>query len=127
MYPDELFYSEEHEWVKKEKNNIVKIGITDYAQNELGEVVYVELPEIGEEFEINDTICEVESVKSVSPIYSPVSGKIVEINLELENQPDLINSSPYEDGWLYKMHILDEDEFGNLLSSDEYKKHIGNL
>jgi glycine cleavage system H protein len=127
MYPEELYYSEEHEWVKKEKNHIVTIGITEYAQKELGEIVYVELPELSTEVEVNDTACEIESVKSVSPIYSPLSGKITEVNSELENQPDLINSSPYEDGWLYKMHILDDDEFGNLLSADEYKKHISNL
>ncbi len=116
-----LKYSKEHEWVKVE-GNIAKIGISDYAQSSLGDIVFVELPEVGREVSADESIGVIESVKAVSDIYTPVSGKIVEVNTELEDAPETINESPYEQGWIYTIELTDADEAEQLLSAEEYQQ-----
>lgn len=118
---EDLLYTETHEWVLK-KNGIARIGITDYAQQHLTDVVYVELPEVGKAFKKGDEIATIESVKSVSEVYAPISGEITAINERLENEPELINQSPYDDGWLFEMKIEDEGELDSLLSPSSYEK-----
>ena len=118
---EDLLYTETHEWVLR-KNGIVRIGITDYAQEHLTDIVYIELPEIGKVFKRGDEIATIESVKSVSEIYAPVSGEVTAINERLENEPELINQSPYDDGWLFEMKIEDEGELDSLLSPSSYEK-----
>ncbi|HVN67001.1 MAG TPA: glycine cleavage system protein GcvH [Candidatus Sulfotelmatobacter sp.] len=120
-YPADLKYSKEHEWVKV-NGKVAAIGITHYAQDSLGDVVYVELPAVGKEFKAMQEFGVVESVKSVSTLYCPVSGKVVERNTALENKPELVNSSPYGDGWIIKVELADPAELNNLLSADDYQK-----
>ncbi|HEX6593392.1 MAG TPA: glycine cleavage system protein GcvH [Bacillota bacterium] len=121
--PKELLYSEEHEWVMKEDQQ-VRIGITDFAQDELGDIVFVELPEVGEEVEADEPFGSVESVKTVSELYAPVSGKVVKVNEELEDSPEFVNESPYEKAWMIVVEPANEKEFDDLLSADEYKQFI---
>lgn len=121
--PKELLYSEEHEWVKTEDGN-VRIGITFFAQSELGDIVFVELPEVGDEVEVDESFGSVESVKTVSELYSPVSGKVVEVNEELEDSPELVNESPYEEAWMIVVELSDESELEDLLSDEEYQEFI---
>ena len=113
--PSEFKYSKEHEWVKIE-NNVATIGITEYAQNELGDIVFVELPETDDELNEGDTFGSVESVKTVSELYAPISGKIVEVNEELEDSPEFVNESPYEKAWMVKIEISDDSQLEELLS-----------
>ena len=120
-YPQNLKYSKEHEWVKVD-GKIATVGITDYAQDSLGDVVYVELPPPGKEFIAMQEFGVVESVKSVSSLYSPISGKVIETNQALDSHPEKINDSPYEDGWIMKLEIKDPSELGSLLSDEEYLK-----
>ncbi len=120
--PSGLKYSREHEWVRVE-GNIAVIGITDFAQSELGDVVYVELPEAGAEVEANNTFGVVESVKAVSDLFAPVSGVVVEANTTLEDQPELVNSEPYEDGWMIRVEMKDESELNDLLEADSYRAY----
>lgn len=120
---DDLKYTDTHEWLKLEKNN-AKVGITDHAQEELTDIVFVELPKEGKEVKKGDELCVVESVKSVSEIYSPVSGKITKINSELEDAPETVNESPYDDGWLVEIEVSDKSEIEDLLDSEAYKKNI---
>ncbi|GEN29829.1 glycine cleavage system H protein [Cerasibacillus quisquiliarum] len=122
-FPKELLYSEEHEWVKKEDGK-VRIGITDFAQDELGDIVFVELPEVGEEVEADEPFGSVESVKTVSELYAPVSGKVVEVNEDLEDSPEFVNESPYEKAWMIVVEVSDESELDKLMSSDEYKAMV---
>lgn len=122
--PSELKYSKEHEWVKVE-GNTVTIGITEYAQGELGDIVFVELPEVVDEINEGDTFGSVESVKTVSELYAPVSGKVVESNEELEDSPEFVNESPYEKAWMVKVELSDESQLDDLLSADQYKEMIG--
>ncbi len=121
--PSGLKYSREHEWVRVE-GNIAVIGITDFAQSELGDVVYVELPEGGTEVEANNTFGVVESVKAVSDLFAPVSGVVVEANTTLEDQPELVNSEPYEDGWMIRVEMKDESELSDLLEADSYRAYV---
>jgi glycine cleavage system H protein len=121
--PKDLLYSEEHEWVKKEDNK-VRIGITDFAQDELGDIVFVELPEVGEEIELDEPFGSVESVKTVSELYAPISGKVVEVNEELEDSPEFVNESPYEKAWMIVVEPSNNDEMDDLLSSDKYEEFI---
>ncbi|WCJ28502.1 Glycine cleavage system H protein [Euphorbia peplus] len=116
-----LKYAESHEWVKVDGNSAT-VGITDHAQDHLGDVVYVELPEVGATVTQGDGFGAVESVKATSDINSPVSGKVVEVNEELNNSPGLVNSSPYEKGWIIKVEVSDANELKNLKDSDEYSK-----
>jgi glycine cleavage system H protein len=122
-FPKDLKYSKEHEWTRIEDGKAI-IGITDHAQEELGDVVFVELPEVGSEVEQMGTFGVVESVKAVSDLYSPVTGEVLEINEALKEEPELINSDPYGDGWLIVVKISDEDEIDALLSVEEYEAFI---
>ncbi|GAB7387137.1 glycine cleavage system protein GcvH [Bacillaceae bacterium] len=121
--PKELKYSEEHEWVRVEGNRAY-IGITDFAQSELGDIVFVELPEVGDEVQQGSTFGSVESVKTVSDLYSPVSGKVVEVNEELADAPELINESPYEKGWMIVVEMSDTSELDKLLSAEAYEQMV---
>ncbi|MFO7766164.1 MAG: glycine cleavage system protein GcvH [Pelovirga sp.] len=122
-FPDELKYTEEHEWITIEAD-IATIGISDFAQNQLGDVVFVELPEVGDELEAGKPFGVVESVKAVSDIYSPLSGEVIEINEELPDAPETLNTSPYEDGWLIKMRLSNPEELDDLLDADTYQELI---
>ncbi len=119
--PDNLKYSKEHEWVKADGNTAV-IGITDYAQDSLGDVVYVEVPPVGKELKAMDEFGVVESVKSVSSLYCPVSGKVVARNEALEKSPQLVNDSPYDNGWIIKVEMSNAAELNGLLSAADYQK-----
>lgn len=119
--PADLRYSEEHEWVKVEGDK-VRIGITDFAQAELGDIVFVELPEVGTEIVANEPFGSVESVKTVSELYAPISGKVVEVNEELEDSPELVNESPYDKAWMVVVEPADPSEIENLMTADEYKR-----
>jgi glycine cleavage system H protein len=121
--PVELRYANSHEWARLE-DGIVTVGITDHAQNALGDVVYVELPDIGDILSASQEAGVVESVKAASDIYSPVSGEVVAINEALEESPETINSDPYTDGWFYKIRISDMSDYENLLDADEYRASI---
>ncbi|MBN2600291.1 MAG: glycine cleavage system protein GcvH [Candidatus Thermoplasmatota archaeon] len=118
---DGLKYTKTHEWVKLAGNK-AKIGITDHAQHELTDIVFVELPTVGKEIKKGDELCVVESVKSVSEVYAPVGGKIVAVNTKLDDSPEIINSSPYDDGWLVEIEITDKAEVNTLLDATAYKK-----
>lgn len=120
-YPEGLKYSKEHEWVKVD-DQVATIGITFHAQDALGDVVYVEVPPLGKEFKAMAEFGVVESVKSVSSLYSPVSGKVVERNTALDDKPQLVNDSPYDQGWIIKLKMTDPAELSNLLSAAEYQK-----
>jgi len=120
---NDLKYTKGHEWLKI-KGNTAQIGITDHAQSELTDIVFVELPEIGKEVKKGDELCVVESVKSVSEIYAPLSGKITKVNEKLEDSPETINESPYDEGWLVEIEIADLSETNDLLDADSYKKTI---
>lgn len=122
--PEELKYSKEHEWVKVE-DDTVTIGITEYAQGELGDIVFVELPETDDDIEEGESFGSVESVKTVSELYAPVSGTVVEINEELEDSPEFVNESPYEKAWMVKVKLNDTSQLDELLSADQYKEMIG--
>ena len=122
--PKDLKYSEEHEWIRVE-DNIGVVGITDYAQGELGDVVYVELPEIGKKVNQGEVLGTIEAVKAVSELYSPASGEVIEINHNLEDEPALVNQFPYSDGWLVKIKLSNPDELSNLMDESGYKEMIG--
>ncbi len=121
--PIDRKYTKEHEWVKID-GDIATIGITDFAQDQLTDVVFVELPEKGKQIEQNGNLCVVESVKSVSDIFSPVSGEIVEVNKALENSPALVNNDPFEGGWIVKLKIKNETELDQLMTPEEYNKFL---
>jgi len=122
-FPEGLKFSKEHEWVLVE-GKIATIGITEYAQEELGDVVYVELPEVGEKTIKDDPFGAVESVKAVSDIYVPVSGAVVEVNDALPDSPETINEDPYGDGWMVKVEMSDPDDLKDLMSADEYAEYV---
>jgi len=122
-YPSGLKYSREHEWVKVE-GDIALIGITDFAQDELGDVVYVELPDVGTELEANNTFGVVESVKAVSDLYSPITGTVTEVNERLNDEPELVNSEPYDEAWMLRIEMSDASEVDGLLGADEYKSFV---
>ncbi len=122
-YPQGLKYSREHEWVKVE-GNVATIGVTDFAQSELGDVVYVELPEVGSEVEANNTFGVVESVKAVSDLYAPVTGTVAEVNDQLNDTPELVNSDPFEEAWMLRIEMSDASELDGLLHADEYKAFV---
>ena len=123
MNPKELKYSKDHEWVKIEGNDSALIGITEFSTDSLGDVVFIELPDIGTKMTQFEKIGEIESVKAVSDIFTPISGKIIEQNNELINNPELINNSPFEDGWMFKVENINT-ELDNLMNSDEYDQLI---
>ena len=111
-----------HEWAKLEEDGSVTVGISDYAQEQLGDIVFVELPELNSEFNQEDEAAVIESVKAASEVYSPMGGKVVEVNTILEESPEIINSSPYQEGWFFKLKRVDIAEFDNLLSPEEYSE-----
>jgi len=119
MYPDDLLYSEEHEWIRVE-DDVAVIGITDFAQDQLGEIVYVELPSPDSALVAGDVFGEIESVKSVSELFAPVSGTVLEVNSTLLDEPETINVDPYNAGWLVKVALSDSSELDGLMSADEY-------
>ncbi len=125
QFPENLRYTKEHEWIKVVDDQIGIVGITDYAQSELGDIVYVELPPIGKVVKQLESFGTIEAVKAVSDLFSPVSGEVIEVNEKLKDSPDLINKDPYGEGWIIKIKIKDLNELNNLLSAEDYKKLIG--
>ena len=124
--PKELRYTKDHEWVRvSDDTQVVEVGITDYAQGELGDVVFVELPKAAATFKQRDTFGTIEAVKAVSELYAPVAGSIVESNKALEQEPALVNRDPYGKGWMVKVKIKDAKELEGLLRADAYAKHVG--
>lgn len=121
--PDELRYTEDHEWVRVEENKI-RLGITDYAQDALGDVVFVEVPEVGSTVALGATVSEVESTKSVSDIYAPVTGTVVEVNAELADAPERLNADPYGEGWICLIEMDDAGQLDRLLDGDAYRAMI---
>ncbi|MDO0911601.1 glycine cleavage system protein GcvH [Streptomyces sp. DT2A-34] len=119
--PQQLRYSKEHEWLSSAEDGVATVGITEFAANALGDVVYAQLPEVGSTVTAGDTCGELESTKSVSDLYSPVTGEITEINEDVVNDPALVNSAPFEGGWLFKVRVTEEP--ADLLSADEYDAH----
>lgn len=119
--PQQLRYSKEHEWLSTAEDGVATVGITEFAANALGDVVYAQLPEVGSTVTAGDTCGELESTKSVSDLYSPVSGEVTEINEDVVNDPALVNSAPFEGGWLFKVRVTEEP--ADLLSADEYVAH----
>src|SRR5512136_4279 len=123
MYPEELLYTKDHEWILVQ-GETATVGITDFAQHELGDVVYVDLPEVGDTFEANEPFGSVESVKAVSEIFCPVGGEVVEVNKKLEESPELVNQSPHQNAWMIKIRITNQGELGELLSASEYEEYL---
>jgi len=121
--PDELRYTEEHEWVRVADGEAT-VGITDYAQSELGDVVFVELPKIDRVLKRGDQLGSVESVKAVSEVYAPISGRVIAVNTDLVEKPELLNQSPYEEGWMARMELSDPSEVGSLMSAGEYAEFV---
>lgn len=123
-FPDNLKYSKEHEWVMMVEDSVALIGITEFAQSELGDVVYVELPEVGEKITKDDPFGSVESVKAVSDLFAPVSGTVIEVNDSLPDSPELVNEDSYGDGWMIKVQMSDIEELKDLLAQDEYGEFV---
>jgi glycine cleavage system H protein len=126
MVVEGLFYTKEHEWVKIEGDTAV-VGITDYAQEMLGEITYAELPKLDKEVDAGDELAVVESSKAASDVYAPVAGKVVEVNSELETQPELINEDCYDTGWICKMEVTGKDAAAGLMSANEYEEYLKGL
>lgn len=123
-YPADLKYTKEHEWIKDNGDGTATVGITDFAQSELGDIVFVEIEPEGFTFDQDEVFGTVEAVKTVSELYAPVSGEIIEINEQLEMEPELVNDDPYGDGWMVKISLEDESQLDELMSPDEYKKIV---
>jgi glycine cleavage system H protein len=122
--PSELKYVTSHEWVRNDGNGVVTVGITEHAQDLLGDMVFVELPEVGDTVSAGDDVAVAESVKAASDIYAPMSGEVIEANENLEDSPELVNSDAFGGGWLFKLKIADESEFDNLLDAEGYANSI---
>ncbi|HUH12272.1 MAG TPA: glycine cleavage system protein GcvH [Longimicrobiales bacterium] len=124
--PSDLFYTEEHEYVKTtDEEGVYAVGITDYAQGELGDIVFVELPAVGDALKRMDTFGTVEAVKAVSDLYAPLGGEVVAVNEALDQDPAIVNSDPYGDGWMIKIRVADTGELDSLIGAEEYAAHIG--
>jgi glycine cleavage system H protein len=123
--PNDLQYTEEHEYVRKGKDGTAEIGITDYAQGELGDVVYVELPKVGTKFDKHDVFGTIEAVKAVSELFSPIAGEVVAINDRLDKEPALVNTDPYGAGWMIKVKPSNPSEIDGLMKADAYSQHLG--
>lgn len=124
--PEKLLYTEDHEYVKPTDDaNVVAVGITDYAQGELGDIVYIELPKVGATFGAHDVFGTVEAVKAVSELYSPLAGEVVAVNDRLDKEPALVNTSPYGDGWMIKLRVKDAGEKSKLMNANAYEAHLG--
>lgn len=124
-FPEDLKFTKEHEWIRDNGDGTATIGITDFAQGELGDIVFVELEAEGSEFEADEVFGTVEAVKTVSELFCPVAGEIVELNEELEDEPELVNTDPYGKGWMVKIKMNDPSDLDSLLSKDEYKEIVG--
>jgi len=124
VFPDDLRYTSKHEWVRQGAGSTVRVGITDYAAEALGDVVYVSLPQIGEEVAVDDACAEVESTKSVSDVYSPATGVVTSVNELLNSSPETINSDPYGDGWIFELELSEAGEVEDLLDSDAYEELV---
>lgn len=122
--PAELKYTDDHEWVKVD-GDVATVGVTDFAQSELGDIVYVEIETEGDTFDANEVFGTVEAVKTVSDLFMPLSGEIIEVNAELEDNPESVNENPYEGGWMIKIKMSDTSELDGMLDADAYKAHIG--
>lgn len=122
-FPEDLKYSRSHEWLRVEGDEAV-VGLTDYAQEELGDIVYVELPEEGEELEKDSVFGVVESVKATEDLFSPVSGKVVEVNSPLDDAPEMVNEDPYGDGWLIRLEMSDKNELNELMNAQQYRAYV---
>jgi glycine cleavage system H protein len=118
--PSELKYTKEHEWIRDNGDGTVTIGITDFAQGELGDIVFVELEDVGSDFSQDDTFGTVEAVKTVSDLFAPIDGEVIELNEALEDNPEIVNDDPYGEGWMIKMKISDPSQLEALLSADDY-------
>jgi len=123
MYPVEFLYTRDHEWVRVDEN-VASIGITDHAQKELGDIVFVELPPLGTHVTAKDSLGTVESVKAVADVYSPVSGELIAVNPKIQNAPELVNSDPHGEGWLVQVRLKDRRETEGLMSSEEYEEYL---
>lgn len=123
MYPSDYLYSRDHEWVRVEGDTCV-LGITEYAQQELGEIVFVELPETGQSFDATDEVGTIESVKAVAEVYTPVSGEVLEVNSSLEDEPELLNDDPHGDGWLIRLQVSSSKELEGLMNAEQYEEYI---
>lgn len=123
-FPEELKYTKDHEWIRVE-GNIAYVGITEFAQHELGDIVYVDINTLGKEVSQEDVFGTVEAVKTVSDLFMPLSGKVAEINKKLDTNPELVNSDPYGDGWMVKIEISDQSQVEGLLSASDYKTQVG--
>ena len=123
-FPEDLKYTREHEWARREADGRVRVGITDFAQDALGDVVYVDVPEVGTEVRAGAPFGEVESTKSVSDVYSPVSGKVIERNAQLEERPELVNEDPYGEGWIVAIEVQDASDLDTLLDAAGYRKFV---
>lgn len=121
--PSDLLYSEQHEWIRVEGSD-ARIGITDFAQDELGDIVFVELPEVGDTIEVNEPFGSLESVKTVSELYAPISGTVVEVNEDLEDNPEYVNESPYEQAWMIVVEPSDDAELDELLTAAQYESYV---
>ena len=126
MYPEENLYTKDHEWIHVE-GDVAIVGITDYAQHELGDVVYVDLPGVGDTFDASEPFGSVESVKAVSEVFSPVSGEVLAVNPKLEETPELVNESPHEKAWMIKIRVSNPEELKEMLSAEDYEEYIQEL
>lgn len=127
MFPENLKYTNEHEWVRTpgDAEGSVRVGITDFAQDALGDIVYVSLPQVGDAVTAGDTCGELESTKSVSDIYAPVSGEVVAVNTTLDSTPELVNNDPYEAGWLFEVSVADQTQLESMMDADAYQAGLG--
>ena len=124
-FPEELKYTKDHEWIRLEADDVAVIGITDFAQNELGDIVYVDINTVGDTVAEGEVFGSVEAVKVVSELFIPVTGEVLEVNPAIDNKPELVNSDPYGAGWMVKIKVANPDDIGKLLSVEAYKQHIG--
>lgn len=127
QYPSELKYSKDHEWARLEEDGRVRIGVTAYAVEQLGDVTLIDLPTVGDEVNAHDRFGDIESVKTVSELFAPISGRIVEVNEELDNQPELVNDSPYDQGWMVVFEANTPSELDELMDADAYETFLGSL
>lgn len=123
MYPTDYLYSREHEWVRVE-DDVIVMGITEFAQQELGEVVFVELPEVGQVFNTNDEVGTIESVKAVAEVYTPVAGEVIEVNDAIVDDPELINEDPHHEGWLIKVRFSSASDLKSLMTAEQYEEFV---